>query len=394
MSMKRICMIVYSCYPDDERVRREAEALERMGMAIDVLCLRARGQSAVEHLANITAYRLMDEQRKEKMSHYLWLVLKFTMLAFLRLQRLSFHHRYDLVQAHNMPDFLILTGLLHRLRGIPLVLDLHDLSVELFQSKWNGRSARLQPLVRWAEKWSCALANHLITTSHGFMDRLIKRGIPAEKVTLVINTADQNYFKFQPDREFKPIVHGLKLLYHGTVAERFGLINAIDATALLQRRIPGTTLQIHGRYDPDYREELEQRIRHWNLEQQVQLGDWRSLDQVAEIIRQSHIGLVPYRNEDFMNLALSTKTFEYSACGLPVVAARMTSITSIFNDNAITFCEPDNPEDMANKIYALALDPERRRCQTQQALKALDAISGPVMEKRYVTLIQGLIEKG
>ena len=36
----RICMVVYSYYPMDQRVRREAETLKENGAHVHVICLR------------------------------------------------------------------------------------------------------------------------------------------------------------------------------------------------------------------------------------------------------------------------------------------------------------------------------------------------------------------
>src|SRR5262249_27780149 len=150
---------------------------------------------------------------------------------------------YEVIQVHNMPDFLVFAGLFQKLSGKPVVLDLHDLSVELFRSKWGTRSSTLlEPLVRAVEKLSCSFADELITTSAGFKESLVRRGVREDKITLVLNTADSTIFSYQTNREFKAITRGVKLLYHGTVAERFGLLKAVEAVHLLQNLIPGTTL--------------------------------------------------------------------------------------------------------------------------------------------------------
>src|SRR6267142_42210 len=48
--MSRVCMVVFSEYPKDPRVRREAEALVEAGIPVDVICLRGKGvpQEVVE----------------------------------------------------------------------------------------------------------------------------------------------------------------------------------------------------------------------------------------------------------------------------------------------------------------------------------------------------------
>jgi glycosyltransferase involved in cell wall biosynthesis len=390
---RRVCMIVMSRYPNDERVRREACALARAGIAVDVICQRAEGESAREQFGLVTAWRVMRQSDKESVGRYLWVSARFMLAAVLKLHQLSLRRRYHAIQAHNMPDFLIFAGLFHRLlRGTPLVLDLHELSVELFRSKWQGaKSRRLMPLVELVEKASCTLASRLITTSEGFRARLAQRGVPRGKVELVLNAPDPRHFQFQEDRAFTPIDRDLRLLYHGTVAERFGLATAIDAVALLRERFPGVHLAIHGKYDPSYRQELERKIEALHLGGHVTLGGWLTVDRIAPTIRQAEIGLVPYLKDEFMSLALSTKTFEYATTGLPVVASRLDSITTYFDERAVEFFEPGDAADLAARVAALAADPARRQAHVQTARGILDGISGHVMEQRYVNLMKGVM---
>ena len=385
-------MVVQSLYPNDVRVRRQAESLARTGVRVDIICLQGKEQPFESDYEGVTAYRVMPEASKESVAQYMWVALRFLMVAFAKLQSLSIKNHYELIQVHNMPDFLVFASLSHKLMGRPVVLDLHDLSVELMGSKWGGAKSKvLTPIIKAVEYLSCGLADRLITTSGGFRDRLIERGIRPDKITLVMNTADPRIFKFQEDRTFAPITRGAKLLYHGTVAPRFGLAKAIDAVALLQAKIPDSTLNIYGQYYPSYKEELEDQIKQLNLQDKVFLHGWKTHEEVCEIIRNSDIGLVPYMNDDFMRLAHSTKTFEYAATGLPVVASGLESIRSVLTDECVRFVDPDSAQDMADKIAELCLDPELRQRQTQAALAALPEISWPVMMERYLDLMHGLI---
>jgi glycosyltransferase involved in cell wall biosynthesis len=175
------------------------------------------------------------------------------------------------------------------------------------------------------------------------------------------------------------------------VAERFGLLTAIQALALIGRRIPGSTLRIHGKYDPSYKEVLAREVKRLGLEKQVALSGWLRPAQVCQEIREADIGLVPYLDNGFMNLAFSTKTFEYAATGLPVVASRLRSIGSVFDERAVRYAQPGDAGSMAEKVVELCLNPELRRRQAERALGSLAGISGAVMERRYVHLMKNLI---
>jgi len=388
-------MVVLSLYPQDVRVRREAEALAREGVAVDVICLRDKGQEAIESFGSVTAHRIMNQRSKERIEAYLILSIQFTLAALARLLALSRKNRYALIQVHNMPDYLVFAGVLHRLIGRPLVLDLHDLSVELFQSKWSGnKSAILLPIVKLMERFCCWMSNAVITTSQGFKDRLLGRGIPEDKITLVLNTADPNIFEYQADREFLPIEREARLLYHGTVAERFGLLTAIEAVAHLQKTVPGSQLNIYGKYDLSFRKTLEAKIEELGLKGMVILNGMKSLEEINAIIRQTDIGIVPYLSDEFMNLALSTKTFEYAATGLPTVASRVNSLTGLFDDECICYAVPGDAKNLAERVAWLCGHPERRQSQAAKARAALSEIGYSVMIGRYLNLMKRLMEGG
>ena len=390
--MRRIAMIVLSHYPADPRVRREAEELNRSGFAVDVICLRGTTETAVESFDHVTAYRIMPgTEKKESVLKYFRLSLLFAIKAFARLLRLSWQRQYSVIQVHNMPDYLMFVGVVHKILGRPLILDLHDLTPELFASKWGaGKNAVFGPLVRLAEKSACRLADHLITTSSGFRNRLIARGVSPDKITLVLNAADRHIFKARSPRQWPLITHGARLLYHGTVAKRFGLHLAIAAVHELQTRMPGTQLHIYGKYDPTYRAELEEMIARLKLENQVILNGFLRQEDIVEVIENSDLGVVPYLSDPFMDLALSTKTFEYVGMGLPVVASRLPSLTALFDETSLHYFAPGAAADLANKIAALCGNPQARKEYADRAAVTYEKFSWPIMAERYLALIKRL----
>jgi glycosyltransferase involved in cell wall biosynthesis len=393
--MQHVAMVVLSRYPRDPRVRREAEALERHGFAVDVFCIRDAEEQAVEQFGSVTAYRITQAREKEKILPYLWFSLVFLCQSFWALLRRSKQTPYRLIQFHNMPDYLILAGLWHKMRGVPLLLDLHDLMVELYRSRW-GKSAVaiLLPFVQLIEGASQRLANRLITTSYGFQDCLLKRGIPPEKITLVLNSADHHIFQYQP-REYQRHDRKVRLLYHGTVAHRFGLHTAIEAFALIHKQMPESTFQIYGlSYMSKYIEHLKSIIAREGLQDHVFLNPSEPLETIARVIGEADLGIVPYLSDPFMDIALSTKSFEYVSMGLPVVASRLPSITSIFGEESVAYYEAGNPHSLAKQVLALCADPERQRIQAESALRAYEGVAWPIMEKRYVDLVRNLIAGG
>jgi glycosyltransferase involved in cell wall biosynthesis len=388
--MKNICMISQSPYPFDPRVRRQAEKLAGAGFEVDILCLPIDKDPAMEKFGErITAYRILKKNSgQENITKYLWQSFRFFIAAFMKLQTLNRRRKYIMIQVHNMPEVHIFTAVLQKLKGTPLILDIHDLTPELLTSKWDNKLSRLfKPITVLFEKISCSFADHIITVTEGCKEILNRRSAPSEKITLVLNTANTSIFPFDKERVFRKIDRNLKLLYHGTVAKRFGVHTVVEAMPAVIKAIPGTTFRVFGKYDADYKVYLEKRIDDLNLQENVILGDARTHEELYEIIKDSDIEVVPYVSNEYMNLSLSTKAFECAAAGLPVVSTNLKTMKTAFDDTAIMYAE-DNFNDFAEKIITLSLNPKLRETMTGNALKALEGISGDVMEERYLKLIE------
>jgi hypothetical protein len=73
---------------------------------------------------------------------------------------------------HNLPDFLVFCTFLVKLRGVPVILDLHDLMPEFYVGRFGvSKGGWLSALVRWQERQSCKFANHVITVSEHWRRR-------------------------------------------------------------------------------------------------------------------------------------------------------------------------------------------------------------------------------
>ena len=137
MKMARVCMVVYSTYPADPRVRREAEALAAEGASVDVICLRDEGERGVEEVRGVRAVRLPVARSRGGGLRYAWEWGLFTVMSFAVVSWLHLVKRYHVVHVHNMPDFLVASALLPRFAGVRLVLDLHDPTPEVFMTKYG-----------------------------------------------------------------------------------------------------------------------------------------------------------------------------------------------------------------------------------------------------------------
>jgi glycosyltransferase involved in cell wall biosynthesis len=355
---KRHCMIVHAHYPLGEtRVQREAEALLRQNYEVDVICLRARSELKRDQFKGVRIFRLPVRRNPRRgQLGQLMEYLAFFFLAMFQVSWLHARRRYDTIQAHNLPDFLIFSAWLPKLAGARLILDLHDLMTEFYIGRF-GRDKSSLPvrLVRLQERLSCRYADHVITVSHHWRQLLIDRGVPAGKISVVMNVADDNIFR-PPAVPRRPRPEGpLRLIYHGTVAKRYGLDLVLQAMARLREEVPDLHFTLVGRGD-----EVDRLIRlaqQMEIESQVTFQrDMVPAEALPDIILAADAGVVAYQDDPFTDGLVPTKLMEYAALGLPAIAARTSAIAAYFEDTMVEFFTPGSVEDLARAMTRLYRD--------------------------------------
>jgi glycosyltransferase involved in cell wall biosynthesis len=356
----RHCMVVHAYYPLAEtRVQREAETLVRAGYHVDVICLRDAGERPRDHWGGVDIHRLRARVDKRGLAAQLRSYVRFFVLATCRLSRLHLRRPYQTVQVHNLPDFLVFCALVPKLRGVPVILDLHDLMPEFFAGRFGRSRPAVARVVRWQERLACRFADHVITVSEHWRQALVARGVPAARCSVVMNLADERIFHV-PARPAAPTDRSadrtFRLLYHGTVTQRYGLDLAVRGVARLRHEIPGIRLTILGQ--GDQMTELADLVRDLGLGPHVDLQD-RLLpaEELPAVIAEADVGIVPYRDDVFTDGLVPTKLLEYAAMALPCVAARTTAIEATFGDTVAAYFAPGDAEALARRVRELWQDP-------------------------------------
>lgn len=359
MSGKRHAMVVHAYYPVGEtRVQREAAALVEQGMTVDVICLRDAGEIPTETVDSVNVLRLpIGRNRRLGVGFQLLEYLAFLLSASVVLSTRHLRRRYHSVQVHNLPDFLVFSAAVPKLTGARLLLDLHDLMPEFLADRL-GVDMR-HPLVRvlaWQERLACGFADEVITVTEGWRQRLIERGVKADKVSVVMNVADPDLFqRREVDREQETF----SVLYHGTFSHRYGVDLLVEAADRLRSRLPGLRVWVLG--DGDYRDEIQTAIARLGLGDVIEVSDGMlDVSGLQPYLERADVGVVPNRSSVFTDDLLPTKLLEYVAVGIPVVAARTPMIASYFDDEMVEFFSPGDAGDLAEKLAALADSPERR----------------------------------
>ena len=397
MSSLRVCAITFDWYPFDILVRRTAEAAASAGYTSDVICLRQPGQKVEEICDGVHVYRVpMSRGYGHSLPFTIFKWMLFMLYASIKVTQLHLKRRYDVIHVHNMPDFLVFATLIPKLLGAKVILEIQDVSPELMQAKAPRRLKKLfHTLASWQEHISARFAYHIITVGWPFERLLLKRGIPASKITNILNSADPRLFPAERrsaiSREAPSADYPLVLMYHGTVAKRNGMDVAIRALAKARQSAPYLRLDIKGRgEDLPYLKSLAQEL---DISEYVIFSDPCPSEELVDFILHGDVGIIPYRSDGFMDLILPTKAYEFAWLHRPMIASDTPAIRSMFRPESLIFCKPANVESFAAAIIDLYQHPEKREYMVNEAAKDYTPYRWEVMAERYQQLLLTLAHK-
>ena len=127
---------------------------------------------------------------------------RFLLVSTLVVALRSLTRRYDLVYVHNMPDILVMSGLVPKLFGAKMILDQHDPMPELMTTIFGlDKESSSVRFIRSMEKWSIARTNLVVTVNLACRRIFSSRSCKAEKIIVVMNAPDSKIFPFRAAKE-------------------------------------------------------------------------------------------------------------------------------------------------------------------------------------------------
>src|SRR6185295_9870620 len=186
-SLGRVLMFVENNFPGDPRVKNEADILTAAGYSVTVVAFKGKNETAWSKVVdNIQVYyihriNLFTKTRIDNpaglqrlwlkgvaLTGYMWEYFYFTGACFIRSLYVAMKHGFDVIHAHNPPDTLFLIGAFYKPFGKKFVFDHHDLSPELYQSRYKAHKGFLTSVLRLFEMGSLWMADIVIATNESY----------------------------------------------------------------------------------------------------------------------------------------------------------------------------------------------------------------------------------
>jgi glycosyltransferase involved in cell wall biosynthesis len=384
-------MLAYSFYETDARIKQYARALVERGDCVDVIALRQPGQPARSVLNGVNVFRIQTRKINERGPlSYLFRIMRFLMVAAAFIARRHIAGRYQLIHVHSVPDFLVFAGILPKLFGTPVVLDIHDVLPEFYASKFHvARGSFVFRCLVLVERLSIAFADHAIVANHLWCERVAQRcGMP-QKCSPIRNYPARGLF----NPNIRSRTNGKFLItYPGSLNWHQGVDVAIAAFAKIKDQMPDAEFHIYG--EGPAKESLIRLASSLGLNDRVVFHGLLPTEQIVQVMADTDLAIEPKRaGSQFGNEALSMKIFEFMAVGVPLVVSRTRIHQYYYSDALVKYYDSDDEGALAGNIVLLRRNPELRRQQITNALNYVEAHSWDIEKYQYLGIVDSLVAK-
>jgi glycosyltransferase involved in cell wall biosynthesis len=294
------------------------------------------------------------------------LVALFSFFATLGLWREVKRQESDIIYAQWLIPGGFIGAVVSRLTGVPLVVSVHGSDVFVAE-----RHKVTQPAVRLALRSSC----HLIACSGDLARRVLKLGMPSDRVSVVPYGVDVERYK--PDqgstqtlRTALHIPDGQHVIMAmGRLVYKKGFSYLIEAMPGILARCPESVLLVAGQGDLDA--DLEQLAESLGIGKQVIFAGHVAWDQTPAYLALADLFVLPSILDQAGNIdGLPNVLLEAMASGCAIIASNVAGVPDVLTDGQNGLLVPEKDVDALTEAISKLLDDPLLRQRLGDAARA------------------------
>ena len=217
-------------------------------------------------------------------------------------------------------------------------------------------------LKHWLASFALSRCDRVVVLTDGLRDLVVRRyRVAAERVAVLSSGTDTGLFAPQDVATCRRRIGvALGQDYIGFVGSFYryqGLQCLLEAMAIIRRTMPSVHLLLVG--DGEAAPELKQQAARLALSPYITWAGRIPYQEVPAWIGAMTLCVAPFRGD--RGETSPVKIFDYLACGKPVIASAIPSISATFTqETGVTLVPPDDPVSLAQVMLALLKDPDRQ----------------------------------
>lgn len=309
-------------------------------------------------IVRIPLYPDHSQSKIPRILNYLSFIISSSLLGLFLIRR------PDVIHAIQPPTTCFPAWLLSRLWRIAFTYEVQDMWPETLQATGMMNNNKVLAVVSKYCDWVYRKAAALRVISPGFRRNLIAKGVNGEKIHIISNWVDTDYYSpRQPDMALSE-KFGFKgrfnILYAGTIGLAQGIETVLAAAKLvedieqIQFVLAGGGLALG---------DLKEYAATHNITNVKFLGR-QPMELMPDLYSLADILLVHLKDDPLFRITIPHKTLTYLSAGKPVLAAVEGDVADIINSNhAGLTCAPGKPEVLADRVrcfYGMTQDGRNR----------------------------------
>lgn len=398
----KICALLFGHdFPPDIRVEMEARSLLEAGNELIVVCDQQRSSLRQEVWKNIKIIRIPTGSKLQRKFRSFWSrTFFFNPWWYKELARLIQEENIEALHVHDLP----LAGTAIKLGkdfNIPVVLDLHEnypAAVKIYNDSSPFFTRLIGSLVNYPSRWDayetrmCLEAFRVIVVVDEARDRLLEKGVPVEKIVILENTPDVDYFLgLSIYQEIKKNFAGNFVISYigGFGGSHRGLDTAVEAMPSILKKIPNAILLLVG--DGPIKPKLIELSKELGVRDKIVFVQWQPFEKVPTYIELSSICIVPHKRTFHTETTSPHKLFQYMLMGKPVVVSDCKPLARVVSETgAGVVFEAGNPESLAQAILSLEDDKVREEMGKRGRKAVLEKYNWRVTSAKLLSIYENI----
>lgn len=363
--MKILMVLIGKSFPPDIRVEKEARTLINAGHEVLLACSRAPGQELKTWYDGISVLRFdypgTVARKIGSLQFYTTLHNSYWVRT---LSGVVSRMGIDAVHVHDLGGASYSALVAAKREGRKTVLDLHEnwADVMAMYEEHNELPFIEKLAVKFGfwpryEKACLALADHVIVIAPGMKERIANLGIPIDKISVIMNVEDVEYFLSLPVRNeiIEKYRDKFVLSYVGKLTFERGIQTVICAVKLLKDKIPNLMFLVIG--DGPWEDKLKSLCEELDVWKYVVFTGWVDFESVRSYMLVTDIGLLPQIVNQQTIWSSAHKIFQYMAIGKPIITTPTKVYKQINDEKEFALFVPyDDPELLSEAIMRLYED--------------------------------------
>jgi colanic acid biosynthesis glycosyl transferase WcaI len=269
--------------------------------------------------------------------------------------------RTDVIHVIHPPVTVALPAwLLSRLWHVPFTYEIQDMWPETLQATGMLNNRRALAAVAQFARWVYRRAALIRVISPGFRDNLISKGVPPDKIQVISNWVDIDFYRpVEPDLALAQqvgLASRFNIMYAGTIGLAQGLESILDAAGLVQELPEIQFVFVGDGIDLPRLKSLADERRLTNVKF---LGRY-PVEAMPALYAWANALLIHLRDDPLFRITIPHKTFTYLASGRPILAAVEGDVATIVKSaGAGLTCPPSDPPalaDIVRQLYSMTAD--------------------------------------